>query len=217
MVAVGKELEWFCVVAWHLWHDRNNCVHGKEVVSVDVLVRNVVSWWERLEGVEERNTNPSSANHSNNGVRETIRWSKPRSGFIKLNIDGAIDTHEGVFGTGAVCRNDQGHCLGVLAAPGTGYLSPHAVEVMALVHGLYFCRSAGFTHIEIEGDAMSVFAALDNSVDDFSNEGALLDEAKVIVVGVSFLEMEIRQLIWSPERLYSSLIQHTGGSLFQTG
>lgn len=60
-------------------------------------------------------------------------------GIIKLNIDGALDTGKGVFGTVAVCLNEVGECLVVLAVPGIGFLSPQACQALALVHGLHFC------------------------------------------------------------------------------
>lgn len=44
-------------------------------------------------------------------------------GVVKLNVYGALDHQNGVFGTCAICRNENGDCLGVLlASPGIGFL-----------------------------------------------------------------------------------------------
>ncbi|KAL6180327.1 hypothetical protein ACLB2K_046991 [Fragaria x ananassa] len=63
--------------------------------------------------------------------------------MVKLNIDGALDVTHGLLRTGAVCRDEYGTCLGVLAVPGD--------------------------------------AALDSTLDDYSAEGALIEEAKFYI------------------------------------
>ncbi|PRQ35261.1 putative ribonuclease H-like domain-containing protein [Rosa chinensis] len=102
-----------------------------------------------------------------------------------MNIDGALQLDQGVYGTGAVCRNDIGDCVGVLAVPGVGYVSPQTCEFLALVNGLHFCIQAGFSLVEIEGDAQNVFLALDSTQEDLSMDGALVDEAKVLFKSIS--------------------------------
>ena len=55
-------------------------------------------------------------------------WRRPSTGVVKLNVDGALDGKAGTYGTGAVVRDEAGHCLGVLATPGVGFLCPQACE-----------------------------------------------------------------------------------------
>lgn len=92
-----------------------------------------------------------------------------------------MDVKNGKFGTGAIFRDENGKCLSVLASLGTGFLSPQACEILALVNGLHFCFHVGFTNIHIEGDAQIVFAALDSSLEDDSVDGALIEEAKFFI------------------------------------
>ncbi|XP_061999393.1 uncharacterized protein LOC133716741 [Rosa rugosa] len=114
------------------------------------------------------------------------RWVKPSGGVIKLNIDGALEVTKGVFGTGAVCRDENGTCIGVLAVPMVGFVSPQTCEFLALVNGLHFCLQAGFTRLEIEGDAQNIFQALNSDQEDLSSDGALVDEAKVLLSSFQF-------------------------------
>ncbi|KAL6205053.1 hypothetical protein ACLB2K_022317 [Fragaria x ananassa] len=74
--------------------------------------------------------------------RGVVSWVKARSGVVKLNIDGVVDAKTGTYGTRAVCRDENGTCLGVLASSVTG---------------------------------------LDKSLEDFSEAGALMDEAKALI------------------------------------
>ncbi|KAL6219921.1 hypothetical protein ACLB2K_007679 [Fragaria x ananassa] len=98
--------------------------------------------------------------------------------FGMRGIEGCMDIHKGIFGTGALVRDEQGKCVGVLASPGMGVVDPQACEAIALVNGLHFCAQVGVSKVVIEGDAQNVFAALDDT-QDFSFDGGILDEAKV--------------------------------------
>ena len=53
----------------------------------------------------------------------SLQWSFPSVGYLKLNVDGGLDVHKGIYGTGAVCRDGSGVCLSVFAVPGTGLIS----------------------------------------------------------------------------------------------
>ncbi|PRQ49090.1 putative ribonuclease H-like domain-containing protein [Rosa chinensis] len=88
---------------------------------------------------------------------------------------------QGIFGTGAVCSDEAGTYIGVLAVPGKGYLSPQTCEFLALINGLHFFLQAGFSHLDVEGDAQNIFAALASNQEDVSSEGALVDESKVLL------------------------------------
>ena len=50
--------------------------------------------------------------------RDVKKWQKPIGGLVKVNVDGALDSGMGLFGTGDVVRDDTGRCVGVLAVPG---------------------------------------------------------------------------------------------------
>ena len=59
-IAKDKEVEWFGVIAWHLWQERNRKVHGGQALSVEGFNYKVVAWWEVLKKVhckEEESSN----------------------------------------------------------------------------------------------------------------------------------------------------------------
>ncbi|XP_062005722.1 uncharacterized protein LOC133722879 [Rosa rugosa] len=151
---------WECTVARQVW----KCTF---LAEWDVYLRSCV-------GQEEKNELASRRDVGSH-VQQTIRWRCPRPGAIKLNVDRALKIGQGTFGTGAVCRDEARTCIGVLAVPGKGYLSPQTCEFLALINGLHF------SHLEIEGDAQNIFAALASNQEDLSSEGALVDEAKPII------------------------------------
>ncbi|XP_062014374.1 uncharacterized protein LOC133730884 [Rosa rugosa] len=65
-----------------------------------------------------------------------------------------------------------------MAVPQVGNLAPRSIEALALLHGLRFAIHVGFSNLEVEGDALSVINALQESSEDYSSEGHLIDEVK---------------------------------------
>ncbi|KAL6184344.1 hypothetical protein ACLB2K_045746 [Fragaria x ananassa] len=186
-VAREKEVEWFGVIAWHLWQERNRKVHGGQALAVKGFISKIVAWWEAFEKVcckeeEHSNQGRKTQHHNVDGMRgREVAWRRPEQGIVKLNIDGALDHQNGVVGTGAICRNENGDCLCVLATPGTNFLSPLSCEFLALVNRLHFCIQVGFARVEVESDLQEVIAALDSSQEDLSVDGALVKEAKLLM------------------------------------
>ncbi|XP_024177947.1 uncharacterized protein LOC112183863 [Rosa chinensis] len=97
-----------------------------------------------------------------------------------MNFDGAHDEKNGVCGLGVVFRDTQGNLKGAMAVPQIGNIAPRSIEALALLHGLRFALHVGFTRIEVEGDDLSVINALQESSEDYSAEGHLIDEVKFL-------------------------------------
>ncbi|XP_004308590.1 PREDICTED: uncharacterized protein LOC101299621 [Fragaria vesca subsp. vesca] len=121
----------------------------------------------------------SNESNVNRGVKE--KWKLPSPGMIKLNVDGGLDQKNGLFGTRAVCRDDQETCIGILTTPGVGFPSPYICEMMALRNGLHFCVQAGFTHVQVECDCQVVVNAIHLAEKDLSSEGAIVDEIRTLL------------------------------------
>ena len=72
--------------------------------------------------------------------------------------------------------------MGVLAVPGTGFLNHLSCEFLAVRDSwLALLCTSRVQDVVIEGDSQGVFAALESQVDDFSMEGVLVDEAKLLI------------------------------------
>lgn len=81
-----------------------------------------MSWWEVLKqaekGIEESEHIGGRKKQTTIYNRSLMIWKRPRTEAIKLNVNGAVDSLNGVYGIGAKCRDENGACLGVLAVPG---------------------------------------------------------------------------------------------------
>ncbi|KAL6190366.1 hypothetical protein ACLB2K_036764 [Fragaria x ananassa] len=88
--------------------------------------------------------------------REMVKWRKPQPGFRGDQTQYRWRSGYKGWSFGSMSylyRDENGVCLGVLAVPG-----------------------AGFTHVEVEGNAQCVFAALDSTIEYLSVERVLVDE-----------------------------------------
>ncbi|PRQ25999.1 putative ribonuclease H-like domain-containing protein [Rosa chinensis] len=119
-------------------------------------------------------------------VRSLMLWQPPSVDCIKMNFDRACDMKNSFSGLGVVFQDCRGELKGTMAVPQVGNLPPRSVEALALLHGLRFALHVGFLNLEVEGDALSVISSINNSLDDLSLEGHILDEVKLLVQSFSF-------------------------------
>ncbi|KAK9937096.1 hypothetical protein M0R45_013912 [Rubus argutus] len=108
------------------------------------------------------------------------RWALPQFPFLKLNVDGAVNLHNGTRGLGAVLRNERGELLLAVCKGMFGHFSRKATEIYVAALGLQAIFYVGFhlDNIILEMDAQTVVHDLLSTNHDWSVEGALLEEVK---------------------------------------
>ncbi|XP_070015524.1 uncharacterized protein [Nicotiana sylvestris] len=79
----------------------------------------------------------------------SIKWSKPPSGHIKLNIDGSFKEALSLCGFGGVFRDNNGQWI-VGFHGNLPETTPLQAELMALKTGLQIAIRQGFTKLEVE-------------------------------------------------------------------
>lgn len=136
MVAVfsKEESEFFAVVSWWIWKNRNDVQFGKVGISGEHLVHNAGDWMNEFAGAQPT-LRPDPLRHDTTSLpstTQTLKWCPPQSHFVKLNVDAACDNHKCRTGLGAIIQNDRGKFVcsyGGYARPhpclcsrGTGYL-----------------------------------------------------------------------------------------------
>ncbi|KAK9950635.1 hypothetical protein M0R45_006113 [Rubus argutus] len=91
-----------------------------------------------------------SAGSSMGSNQKQAHWNVPSPPFLKLNVDAAIDKHNCRMGFGAVVRNENGSFM------------------------------KGITQVEVESDALNVIKTIEGGNWEFSPEGPIFDEIKLI-------------------------------------
>ncbi|XP_074293866.1 uncharacterized protein LOC141621046 [Silene latifolia] len=91
------------------------------------------------------------------GERE--RWSRPRAGVYKVNVDAGLIAGKGV-GWGMVCRGSSGAITWAATIQDEGELEPKTAEALAIYHGVQEARRRGEKEVIIESDCLNVVEEL---------------------------------------------------------
>ncbi|KAG6673010.1 hypothetical protein I3842_16G088800 [Carya illinoinensis] len=128
---VGLKLSWTCG-DW--------CWHWMRILAVDAqLLRRL-----EISVVEPRKKEV-----------QVLRWSRPRLGRWKLNLDGSYFRNPGPAGGGGILRDVGGSFIfGFSKFFGT--CSNKEAELRAVVEGIKICKQMGYNHIDIECDSVVV-------------------------------------------------------------
>ncbi|KMT03378.1 hypothetical protein BVRB_8g190670 [Beta vulgaris subsp. vulgaris] len=98
------------------------------------------------------------------GGHQAAKWKPPRSGYLKLNTDGAWKPDWDKPGAGGVFRNASGDWeFGFSKKVDAG--SAEAAELMAIREGLQIAWDCKFKNLEVECDAKSIVNLLKNPLE----------------------------------------------------
>ncbi|KAF3677206.1 hypothetical protein FXO38_03913 [Capsicum annuum] len=144
----------FPFALWYLWINRNNNIfnHDKSLLKIDIVTNKV------LKFVHITSTDPSH----NCSITLHLKWLKPPTGQLKLNINGSFHKATSKRGIGGVIRNSNGDWqLGF-----TGFClenHPTIAELQALKSGLELALLHKIYPIETDIDSTDVIDLLNSS------------------------------------------------------
>ncbi|KAK8684120.1 hypothetical protein V6N13_040154 [Hibiscus sabdariffa] len=93
-------------------------------------------------------------------------WKRPRSGWLKVNVDVAVSTADSSTGLGTVVRDDRGEWV-IGTSRFIGRCSILRAELWAILEGLLYAWSQGYRYVELESDSLeAVHLVLSTSPDE---------------------------------------------------
>ena len=84
-----------------------------------------------------------------------VRWSKPASGWVKLNTNGSSLGNLGIAGGGGLINEEEGKWIAGFARK-IGLTTSFIAELWALCDGLNVCLNYNFAAVEVELDAKAI-------------------------------------------------------------
>ncbi|CAL1387602.1 unnamed protein product [Linum trigynum] len=81
-----------------------------------------------------------------------IHWCFPRSGWLKLNVDGASEGNSGLAGAGGIIRDECGKWVAGFVAK-IGEALAALAELWAIMYGLQLAHKVGCAFIFVESDS----------------------------------------------------------------
>jgi hypothetical protein len=117
----------------------------------DGIVRDV----ERAVNEYEQ-VNKTEGQQSAKSVSRQVQWTKPEEGWLKVNVDAAVDK----MGFSILLRDHEGKVLAAKCMMKMGVWESTAAEAMAAYHGIALCQERGVPNIILEGDAKQITVAI---------------------------------------------------------
>lgn len=149
----------FLFAVWSLWRNGNNVVFDNTIPN-PFLDRVCTSQAKKYFYCVSKVKKLASK------VAISVSWTKPSSGWHKLNTDGASLGNPGKDGGGGLIRNCQGNWIkGFLRS--MGFTTSVMAELWALRDGLYLAIQLGINFLEVELDAKVIVEMINNN--DCSN------------------------------------------------
>ncbi|KAK8690776.1 hypothetical protein V6N13_074302 [Hibiscus sabdariffa] len=108
-------------------------------------------------------------------TRQTPIWRKPIVCSVKINVDGAYSPASGHSAVGIVARDNDGMVLVGLTKRLEGSQNAGMAEAATVHEGIKLEIDMGWTHANVEGDAMDIIIKLANHILDLSTIGVKLE------------------------------------------
>lgn len=147
----------FAVILWQIWGSRNSFIFEKIHYSLDFCFSKAN---DRLLEYRKAIVKPEKVKDG----RATAAWMPPEAGFIKVNVDAAVNEQDERIGIGIVARDESGKVL--YAASQT--LWPFSTVERAELEAFDWAVKASLQHqwhnIVVEGDAQTVVHALQGKI-----------------------------------------------------
>ena len=113
-------------------------------------------------------------------VCKPVCWSKPASGWVKLNTDGSSLGNPGLAGGGDLIRDKEGKWITGFARK-IGKTTSFIAELWALCDGLNMCINHSFAAVEVELDAKAIIDALANPSYTNVFVSSLMDDCRLLI------------------------------------
>ncbi|KAF5459270.1 hypothetical protein F2P56_023231, partial [Juglans regia] len=97
-------------------------------------------------------------------AREYYDWKPPPTGWLKLNVDGAIFSELHKAGVGVVLRDDAGKVILSASKVEFEVNNAEAFETLAIFHALQLCASMGIHRLIVESDSLMTTQVLNNEL-----------------------------------------------------
>ncbi|CAL1407187.1 unnamed protein product [Linum trigynum] len=114
------------MILWNMWNERNNHLFNNKKAEEWEVVGRALSYYEEFTAArqkEEERREPTP-----------VKWRKPPTGWIKINVDVAVFAGEGT-GSGVVARDWSGLCMLAAVRRDRRQWKPAIAELKAMDEG----------------------------------------------------------------------------------
>lgn len=95
------------MLCWSIWNAKNDKLWNNMYANpwaITEKARSLLENWREAQAGKKQSTHDAQSHE--------IKWRKPPTGWIKINIDAAVDQNRKKMGMGCVIRNEEGEFVG---------------------------------------------------------------------------------------------------------
>ena len=165
VLGVGNSTEVIAIGSWYLWWERRKLVHNEKVQEPKFIAM-------AIRALVANYTMASDA-------KATIKrhgWERPRSNYVKLNVDGAFDPDLLKGLCDAVIRDLNGRFIMAGNRELNWWGDALMTEALALQFGLNSATTVWCNHIEVNSDNIEVIETMKNGGRSFGLSVTVFDD-----------------------------------------
>nr|GMD10769.1 uncharacterized protein LOC109155154 [Ipomoea batatas] len=167
-----KDLCLLLTTCWKIWQVRNCKVWNNRTAQTGKILEDAACYLEAWTSIHTK----EAILHE---PHPCVKWQRPPSGFLKLNVDAANDQHAHATGLGMILRDSTGSFVGALQVKINGSYQPKVAEAMGFQEALKWIKSINADFVQIESDALLVVERIKNSF-SCSSFDLILDDIRVL-------------------------------------
>jgi ribonuclease HI len=157
---------------WHVWHHRNNVVHGDGKASITASTSFISNYYQSFLAVTKPNL---VGNYKTEGPST---WAAPSEGMIKANVDAGWDSVSKSAGIGIVIRDHSGQPVLSEWTYIPSCASADDAEIQACLQGLKHLIALRWWPVTLECDCLRAVQTRSSRGREFSCSWALIQEAR---------------------------------------
>ncbi|KAL9444373.1 hypothetical protein AB3S75_017539 [Citrus x aurantiifolia] len=143
---------------WIIWSARNNLIFKGKYDDPMILLAKAVTVAESVKRIKK----PEEEFLAEQNNDQQSQWSPPEEGWLKVNVDAAMDGVNYLAGLGAVVKNHKGVTIAAAVSTVKSSGDVELSEAKAVLWGMQAAVKAGATSIILESDSTGVIELINN-------------------------------------------------------
>ncbi|KMS97072.1 hypothetical protein BVRB_7g179330 [Beta vulgaris subsp. vulgaris] len=168
-----EQQEVFVMKIWQLWKCRNELIFQNTLCSAGLA-------WERAIDILRHHRKFNGSKRE--GVkRAKDRWLLPSPGFIKINVDAAVNGEYCRVGLGMVARDENGQVLRAWSRTMSHDWPAEKAEAAAVLWATEEAIAQGWSNVVLESDAQVIINAINSRLQRRGDIQAMLEDVLNLV------------------------------------
>ena len=180
-----ENIELFLTCVWAMWNNKNEVRHGRTRKDGRTLGRWAMQYLDADWAAVDLLPVPQMS------VQHVQTWIPPTAPCLKFNVDAAMFAELHTVGVGIIARDWNRRFVVAMCRKIQAPLRPLEAESKAVEVGLQFARQLGVSDLTIQGDALIVSRALNQSS---SSVPASID---AVIMGIRLAVLEFNNVFFS--------------------